>query len=309
VNPGRQPGTLPSIMEPELTLRPVTFDNLRAIIRLSDSLTKSQSNCVAPNAISVAQAHLAETAWMRAIYLGDEPIGFVMLDLDDDEVPEADRPAVGLWRFMLGHAWQRKGYGKQVLDQLVVHFADRGIRTMYTSCVMEEADGPYDFYMKYGFVDTGRVEHDEQILRLALPDGGPVPTRPLPAVPRVALITIWVDEMAPMRRFYCDALGFLVKDDHGRYVELENSGTRLALCERGVMGDHSEAFAKKPDGQRFELAFRCEEPEDVDEGYRILVERGATAVTAPQDMPWGQRAALFADPEGNIHEVFADLGE
>ncbi len=294
-------------MEPELTLKLVTSDNVRAIIRLSDTLTASQARCVATNAISLAQAHVAETAWIRAIYLGHEPIGFVMLDLDDDDVPAADRPAVGLWRFMIGRPWQRRGYGKQVLEHIVAHFADRGIRTMYTSCVMEEPEGPYGFYMKLGFVDTGEMEDEEEILRLTLPQASSVPPRPLAAVPRVALITVWVDEMAPMRRFYCDALGFLVKDALGAYVELENSGTRLALCERGVMAEHSEGFGERPCGQRFELAFRCEEPEDVDEAYRLLLERGAAGTAPPRDMPWGQRTALFADPEGNIHEVFADL--
>jgi len=59
-------------MEPRITLRPVTGDNLRALIRLSETLTEPQSHCVAPNAVSVAQAHVSDAAWMRAISLGDE---------------------------------------------------------------------------------------------------------------------------------------------------------------------------------------------------------------------------------------------
>ena len=35
---------------------------------------------------------------------------------------------------------------------------------MYISCAMEEADSPNHFYIKYGFVDTGLKEDDEQIL-------------------------------------------------------------------------------------------------------------------------------------------------
>ena len=295
-------------MEPQITLRPVTSNNLRALIRLSETLTESQSHCVAPNAVSVAQAHVSESAWMRAIYLGDEPIGFVMVDLtEDDRVPASDRPAVGLWRFMIGGPWQRKGYGRQVLDQLVSHFASRGVRTMYTSVVLEEPEGPYGFYLQYGFTDTGVKEENEEVLRLALPEGKARTPCPLPMAARVDLVTVWAENMDAMRSFYRDLLGFLVKDDHGQYVEFENNGVRFALCERSVMHDHSPAFNEPARGQRFELAFRCDSPADVDESYRVLVEHGALGMAPPQDMPWNQRTALFADPEGNIHEVFADL--
>jgi len=295
-------------MELQITLRPVTSDNLRALIRLSDTLTESQSRCVASNVVSVAQAGVSPAAWMRAIYLGEEPIGFVMVDLaEDDHVPADDRPAVGLWRFMLGRPWQRKGYGRRVLDQLVAHFARRGVRTMYTSVVLEEPEGPYGFYLRYGFTDTGHDVEGERVLRLELPGGTPGRPRLLPLVPRIDLVTVWVEAMDPMRAFYRDVLGFVVKTDLGGYVEFENHGARFALCERSVMHGHSPAFREPVRGQRFELAFRCEEPSDVDEAYRIVLEHGAVGVASPQDMPWSQRSALFADPEGNIHEVFAEL--
>ncbi len=306
-----QPSGYPSsLMEHQVSLRPLTHENLRTVIRLSDSLTASQGRCVAKNIVSIAQAYVSDTAWVRVIYLGDEVIGFVMLDLDECDVPDADRPAVGLWRFMIGRPWQGKGYGRQVLDQLVARFADRGIRAMYTSVVLGEPDGPYDFYIKYGFIDTGEKSDDEEILRLSLASEATDAADPLPVaalIPRVALITVWVEDMGAMRSFYRDLLGLVVKDDHGSYVEFEHGGVRFALCERSVMQAFGPAFNLPAQGQRFELAFRCGNPEHVDEAYTSLVERGAVGVAEPQDMPWKQRMALFSDPEGNIHEVFADL--
>lgn len=199
-------------MEPEITLRPVTSDNLWAVIRLSEMLTEPQSRCVAPNVVSIAQAHVLPAAWIRAIYLGEEPIGFVMVNLaEDDHVPPADRPAVGLWRFMIGRPWQGKGYGKKALDQLVEHFARRGYRTMYTWVVLEEPEGPYGFYIKYGFTDTGVKHEGEQVLRLVLPGGAGPWLRPLLLAPRVDRVTVWVEEMEAMRRFYRDVLGFCAK--------------------------------------------------------------------------------------------------
>lgn len=39
--------------------------------------------------------------------------------------------------------------------------------------------------------------------------------------------------------------------------------------------------------------------------YEDLISKGATSIKGPSDMPWGHRTAFFADPEGNIHEIFA----
>jgi uncharacterized glyoxalase superfamily protein PhnB len=125
--------------------------------------------------------------------------------------------------------------------------------------------------------------------------------------PRIALITVWTDAVEPMKSFYRDVLGFPVKNDLGDYVELESPGVRFAICRRAIMVEHSEEYSRPSSGQAFELAFPCETPVQVDEAYETITGNGATPVAAPSDMPWGQRTALFADPDGNIHEVFASL--
>ncbi|MFQ5753700.1 MAG: VOC family protein [bacterium] len=38
-----------------------------------------------------------------------------------------------------------------------------------------------------------------------------------------------------------------------------------------------------------------------------MVTKGTTPIQAPATMPWGQKTAFFADPDGNIHELFANL--
>jgi lactoylglutathione lyase len=60
-------------------------------------------------------------------------------------------------------------------------------------------------------------------------------------------------------------------------------------------------------GQSVELAFKVETPDEVDTTYTKIIHKGATPIKSPEDKPWGQRAAFFADPDGNIHEIFADL--
>ena len=102
-------------------------------------------------------------------------------------------------------------------------------------------------------------------------------------------------------------MDFQVESDLGSYLELNSDCVRFAICTRDVMLECSGEYGKKPCGQAFELAFPCESPVDVDESFQNLVQKGATAVCPPKNMPWNQRTALFADPDGNIHEIFAEL--
>jgi len=123
----------------------------------------------------------------------------------------------------------------------------------------------------------------------------------------INLITIWTNDIDRMKNFYTQVLGFKIKSDLGGYVEFESSGVRFAICKRSVMYQYSDEYWRKASGQAFELAFPCEDPDDIDESYKKLVEMGATPVHPPENMPWNQRTALFADPDGNIHEIFADI--
>lgn len=125
--------------------------------------------------------------------------------------------------------------------------------------------------------------------------------------PEINLITIWTDNIDIMRIFYNEILGFKIKNDLVNYVEFENHGVRFAICLRNVMKEYSNEYIKKSAGQCFELAFPCENPNDVDKSFKKLISMGATPIHEPQDMPWNQRTALFADPDGNIHEIFAEI--
>ena len=49
--------------------------------------------------------------------------------------------------------------------------------------------------------------------------------------------------------------------------------------------------------------------EDVDSEYERLPERVAEVVTEPKTMPWGNRALLFRDPDGNLVNLFTPVTE
>ena len=64
----------------EISLREVTRENFWAICNLK--VHPSQEEYVATNVVSIAEAYFSKTAWLRAIYLGEVPIGFIMLSKD-----------------------------------------------------------------------------------------------------------------------------------------------------------------------------------------------------------------------------------
>lgn len=144
----------------EVSLREITAETLREILNLK--VSEDQEKFVAPNAVSIAQAHFSDKAWFRAIYADDTPVGFVML-YDDSEKPE-----YFLWRFMIDKTHQKKGFGRKALQLLIDHVKTRpGADTLLCSYVPGEA-GPKDFYLKYGFTPTGQEEGGEIVIELKL---------------------------------------------------------------------------------------------------------------------------------------------
>lgn len=150
-----------------ITLVPLNRENLFQVIELSNTLTDEQKKCVAPNVISIAQAYVNPQAWPRAIYHDDQLVGFVMLALSDPDIPQEDQPSYFLWRFMMKKEEQSKGYGKKVLDLLVQKAREEGQHYLYTSCNIE-GDMPYQFYIRYGFIDTKIFDNGEEILKYQL---------------------------------------------------------------------------------------------------------------------------------------------
>ena len=151
-----------------VTLREITADTLRPILKLSKTLSEIQQTHVADNAVSIAQAHFESHAWFRGIYADEIPVGFIMLFIGpDDEQP--GKPKVWfLWRFMVGGAYQKMGFGRQAL-QLIYHgVREQGGQELLVSC-HEGPDGPEGFYRRLGFVPNGKYYDGElgMVLRLS----------------------------------------------------------------------------------------------------------------------------------------------
>jgi diamine N-acetyltransferase len=115
---------------------------------------------VTDNAISIAQAHCSENAWMRAIYADNELVGFIMLHTGSDYDDGIDCAGVFLWRFMIAGPYQGKQYGRQAIERLLAHLRAQGIPELYTCCGLGE-QSPEEFYKHLGFTPTGEMYGDE----------------------------------------------------------------------------------------------------------------------------------------------------
>ena len=124
---------------------------------------------------------------------------------------------------------------------------------------------------------------------------------------RIGLVTILTTDIPGMKRFYSEVLDFECIEDLGNYVEFRNKGVRFALTTPEVMyeGTEHQSYVEIAQGQRFELAFPLPSAEEVGIAYDAIVNKGAIPIKAPELMPWGRTTAFFADPEGNIHELYS----
>lgn len=155
----------------EIGLREITSANRAEVEALA--VAPEQDRLVAGVADSLAEAAGLPEAkpWYRAVYAGDAPVGFVMVNdgFDLDAHPDWLGPYC-LWRLLVDARHQGHGYGAATIRLVVDHLVRTrpDARTLLTSCVRGEGS-PYGFYLRQGFRDTGRTHEDETVLELDLP--------------------------------------------------------------------------------------------------------------------------------------------
>ena len=143
-----------------VALREITSETLYSILRLK--VSPEQDQFVANNSNSIAEAYFEPKAWFRAIYAGETPVGFLML-LDNP-----DKPEYYLWRFMIDSRYQRMGYGRQALNLLIEYVRARPNARELILSYSPGAGSPEPFYEGLGFVNTGEVEDEENVMKLVL---------------------------------------------------------------------------------------------------------------------------------------------
>ncbi len=152
---------------PGVHLREITDDNRDAVRALR--VRRDQKQFVASVSKSLKQAaqHPEANPWYRAVYVGDEPVGFVMLSWKPPAGPYKGRHFI--WRLLVDKRHQGRGIGRETLTQIATLVRADGATELLTSYDPGEGE-PWPFYQKFGFEPTGEIDDGEVVLRLVFPD-------------------------------------------------------------------------------------------------------------------------------------------
>ena len=158
-------------MSDTVTLREITRDNEASVTMLAvgpgqDVFVRSVSQ-----SLEGATANPEAKPWYRAIYVDDQPVGFVMLSFG--VLPgQMQRPwRYYLWRLLVDARYQRRGYGRAAMELVIdIVRASPGGTELYASVHPGEGD-PIPFYRSLGFESTGEWFEGEEVFRLSLDQG------------------------------------------------------------------------------------------------------------------------------------------
>jgi lactoylglutathione lyase len=89
------------------------------------------------------------------------------------------------------------------------------------------------------------------------------------------------------------------------YVGLRLDDSRLGLVD--ASWPEAQIGVTVGTGARFELCVYVEDPASVDALVEQLRADGVEVLQEPADMPWNERQAYIADPDGNPIALTADL--
>lgn len=131
--------------------------NWQACIQLQ--VAPEQTDRLASNLYSLAEAYVEPECVPRAIYAGKQMVGFLMYEFNEYV------GAYSIPRFMIDRDWQGYGYGGQALQALISALkAERPDAPILISLTPDN-DAARRLYERFGFEDTGQHYHGEDVLR------------------------------------------------------------------------------------------------------------------------------------------------
>ena len=150
------------------TLREITDENRDAVLALRCTPAQLQFVSSVEDSLDEADDNPQGSPWYRAVYDDERPVGFVMLSWDVVPQPPDINGPWFLWKLLIDERYQGQGYGREVVRQVVELVRAHGGTELLTSHVPGEG-GPAGFYARLGFVPTGELDPEGEILlRLTL---------------------------------------------------------------------------------------------------------------------------------------------
>ena len=148
----------------------ITEENRATVLALHVAAEQERFVGSVRGALDNAAEYPQAKPWYRAAYAGDEPVGFVMVSWNVQPQPPHIIGPWFLWKLLIDHRHQGKGYGREVVRRVVELVRAEGATELLTSHVPGEG-GPAGFYARLGFVPTGELDpQGEIVLRRTLQD-------------------------------------------------------------------------------------------------------------------------------------------
>jgi catechol 2,3-dioxygenase-like lactoylglutathione lyase family enzyme len=120
---------------------------------------------------------------------------------------------------------------------------------------------------------------------------------------QLTYVIILCEDLDRMKAFYRDLFAFAVDSESDTSLALRAGSVLLGLRKRTRGYDGSGLRTELPGVQ---IAFLVS-PAEVDLCYDQLVAKGVQILEPPTDQPRGHRTVYFADPEGNMLEIYAEI--
>lgn len=146
-----------------ITLREITADNEQAVLALRTRPDQERFVSTVAYSLREAAANPQDNPWCRAVYADGVPVGFVMVAWDIVPRPPQTVGPWFLWKLLIDHQHQGKGYGQEVVRQVIDLIRAEGAGELLTSYVPGEGS-PSGFYTKLGFVPRGDLDPEGEII-------------------------------------------------------------------------------------------------------------------------------------------------
>ena len=124
--------------------------------------------------IEEAAGYPQASPWYRAVYAGDEPVGFVMLSWDCvPQPPEIIGPWF-LWKLIIDERHQHRGYGRDVVQLVADLVREQGAHELFVSYATEGEGGPGTLLRAARLrADSGEVDVSGEIMLPASTSAAP----------------------------------------------------------------------------------------------------------------------------------------
>ena len=117
-------------------------------------------------------------------------------------------------------------------------------------------------------------------------------------------IRIITDDVARLVGFYERATGVSADWSTEDFAELRTAGATLAIASTRTVALFAPGSARPAENNTVIIEFLVD---DVDGIHRNLAGFVDDFVNEPTTMPWGNRALLFRDPDGNLVNFFTPV--